>query len=54
MQHVFSFTIAEAWAFLIYAAGAAAAEIIMIPEVVASGIFCAYSCDEREFSDLHK
>lgn len=24
MQHVFSFTIAEAWAFLIYAAGAAA------------------------------
>ena len=24
MQHVFSFTLAEAWAFLIYAAGAAA------------------------------
>ena len=24
MQHVFSFTIADAWAFLIYAAGAAA------------------------------
>lgn len=24
MQHVFSFTIAEAWAFLIYTAGAAA------------------------------
>ena len=26
MQHVFSFTLAEAWAFLIYAAGAAAGD----------------------------
>ena len=37
MQHVFSFTLAEAWAFLIYAAGAAAglyAGVVAISKVI--------------------
>lgn len=53
MQHVFSFTIADAWAFLIYAAGAATAatkcdDLARTLELVSAGRYCSLPAANSE------